>query len=98
MDEVIVPIDNPDWFTNHEMNLFELEATLNYANDVLADGKGYIALNEVFNLLYLEETEEGALAGWIRGAKVEIVEIIDGDSGSLKLNPNSKNVFRDRKK
>lgn len=89
---------NPNWSTQNGHNQFFLEAEQRYANDILRS-KGFITLNEVFDMLDLEKTEEGALTGWVGDVEVDFG--ITGGIGTpidLNFNTNSANVFRDRDK
>lgn len=49
---------------NPEYNLTFLKMQQNYANEILKT-RGYIFLNEVYDLLGIPNTEAGAIVGWI---------------------------------
>ena len=55
---------NPHWDNSPDMNRFFLECQQNAANDILRN-KGEITLNEVYELLGFERSEEGMVYGWI---------------------------------
>lgn len=55
---------NPNWQTSNEYNLMFLKAQQNYANDKLK-AKGYLYLNEVYEMLGLPISKEGQIVGWI---------------------------------
>lgn len=53
-----------DWKKDPEYNLMYLKTQEQYANDLLR-GKGYLYLNEVYNLLDIPETKAGQVVGWV---------------------------------
>lgn len=55
---------NPNWEENPEYNLMFLKTQENYANDKLR-AKGYLFLNEVYEMLGLEPTKAGQIVGWV---------------------------------
>lgn len=55
---------NPNWHPSLEYNVFFLRATQNHLNHQLAD-RGHVFLNEVYDLLGLDRTSEGAISGWL---------------------------------
>lgn len=57
-------IRNPNWDANPEFNLMFLRAKENEAN-VILQSRGYIFLNEVYDLLGFEGTQYGQLVGWM---------------------------------
>lgn len=56
---------NPNWTDEPNLNTYFVQSVQAYANNWLKD-KGWLSLNTVFQMLGLEETEEGALAGWVK--------------------------------
>ena len=52
------------WEKDAEYNLMFLKQQQTYANDLLKS-KGYLFLNEVYDLLGMPYTKEGQLVGWI---------------------------------
>lgn len=52
------------WKNNTEMNLMFLRTQQNYANDILRI-RGHLFLNEVYDMLNIPHTREGAVVGWI---------------------------------
>ena len=92
---------NPRWSRTYGINRMFLQAQQGYANQILAN-RGFLTLNEVFDLLSLPPTEEGALTGWVGDVMVDFGEEADippTDKASITLqfNVNSNNVFRDKK-
>lgn len=93
--------DNPNWAAQQTLNQFFILNTQNRANDMLRV-KGFLTLNSVYEMLGFEETEEGALAGWTKGASVDFGLLrhgtIEDDTKpfTLTFNVNSVNVFRDK--
>lgn len=59
---------NTGWTKDPEYNLKFLRCQQNYANDLLRN-KGYLFLNEVYNLLGIPETRAGNVVGWIYDEK-----------------------------
>lgn len=52
------------WEKNAEYNLMFLRATQNYANDLLRS-RGYLFLNDVYDMLGIERTKAGQIVGWV---------------------------------
>lgn len=52
------------WEKNSEYNLMFLNAQQNYANDLLK-AKGYLFLNEVYDMLGIPKTKAGQVVGWV---------------------------------
>lgn len=55
---------NNGWTKDPELNKVFLLQTQNYANDKLKS-RGWISLNEVYDMLGAPRTKNGALAGWV---------------------------------
>ena len=94
--------DNKNWSRTYGINRMFLQAQQNYANQLLVT-RGFLTLNEVFDMLSLPLTEKGALTGWVDNIEVDFGEEADippTDRPEIKLqfNVNSNNVFRDMKK
>lgn len=62
------PIENHYWTNDNEYNLIFLKQQERYANDKLRI-KGYLFLNEVYQMLGLPETKAGQIVGWIYDCK-----------------------------
>lgn len=52
------------WEKNAEYNLMFLRATQNYANDLLRS-RGYLFLNDVYDMLGIDRTKAGQIVGWV---------------------------------
>ena len=52
------------WEKNSEYNLMFLNAQQNYANDLLKS-KGYLFLNDVYDMLGIPKTKAGQVVGWV---------------------------------
>lgn len=92
---------NRNWSRTYGINRMFLQAQQGYANQILTN-RGFLTLNEVFELLDLPQTESGALTGWVGDVEVDFGEEADippTDRPSIKLqfNVNSNNVFKDKK-
>jgi len=92
---------NRNWSRTYGLNRMFLQAIQNLANQMLAN-RGYLTLNEVYDMLDLPQTESGALTGWV-GSVVAVdfgeeadIPPIDRDSIKLRFNINSANVFKDK--
>lgn len=55
---------NPNWERSSSYNLLFLRNAQNYANDKLRE-QGHIFLNEVYDLLGFQRSQEGAVVGWV---------------------------------
>lgn len=90
---------NPNWSRSYGNNRLFLQANQNYANQLLA-ARGYVTLNEVYEMLKLPQTEQGATSGWTGNVEVDFGEEANisppGDTITLSFNINSTNVFRDK--
>lgn len=54
----------PGWLPNSEMNKMFLVQQQNYANELLR-AKGYLFLNEAYNIIGAPRTKAGQVVGWI---------------------------------
>ena len=54
----------PDWQKDATYNLMFVRAQQQYANDLLR-ARGYLFLNEVYDMLGMEKTKTGQIVGWI---------------------------------
>jgi hypothetical protein len=93
---------NHNWSNTAGLNRMFIQAQLQWANNLLAS-RGYLPLNEVLHMLGMEQTEEGALVGWVDAPSFEVDFGEDADAPlhgkpiPLVFNTNSTNVFRDKK-
>lgn len=92
---------NMRWSRTYGLNRMFLQAQQGYANQMLAN-RGFLTLNEVFDMLSLPQTEEGALTGWVGNIEIDFgpeADIPPTDRPEIKLqfNVNSTNVFKDYK-
>lgn len=92
---------NRNWSRTYGNNRMFLQAQQHYANVLLAD-RGFLTLNEVYDMLDLPKTESGALTGWVGDIAIDFGEEadippIDKPAITLQFNVNSTNVFRDKK-
>jgi hypothetical protein len=102
LERVEIPFDtnNRNWSRSYGNNRLFLQAHQQWANQLLA-ARGFVTLNEVFDMLSLPQTEDGATTGWTGNIEVDFGEEADipppGNSIKLSFNVNSDNVFRDKK-
>jgi hypothetical protein len=93
---------NQHWSNTAGLNRMFLQAQLHWANNILGS-RGYLTLNEVLHMLGFEQTEEGALIGWVLNPSIEVDFGEEADAPllgkpiTLVFNTNSPNVFRDKK-
>ena len=59
---------NPGWTKDPEMNLVYLKQQQNWANDK-SKAKGYLLLNEVYDMLGFPRTKAGQIVGWVYDEK-----------------------------
>lgn len=64
---------NPNWSKNAEMNLSFLRSRQIAANNMLHD-RGFLFLNEVYNLLDIPMSEVGQYVGWVEGMGDDFVD------------------------
>lgn len=57
-----------NWDKQGKYNQIFLKAQESYANDLL-QARGYVFLNDVFDMLGLERTSAGQIVGWLKGEK-----------------------------
>lgn len=58
----------PNWSKQPGYNQMFLKSQESYANDLL-QGRGYVFLNDVFDMLGLERTPAGQIVGWLKGSE-----------------------------
>lgn len=58
---------SPSWSKQHSYNQIFLQAQQCYANDLL-NSRGHVFLNEVYDMLGISRTKEGAIVGWVKGS------------------------------
>ncbi len=56
-----------NWSPAANYNQMFLQSQQNYANDLLR-ARGHVFLNDVFDMLGLTRTREGAIVGWVKGS------------------------------
>ena len=56
------------WEKDAEMNLMFLRSQQNYANDLLRS-RGYVFLNDIYDMLGIERTRAGQIVGWVYDPK-----------------------------
>lgn len=84
------------WERDHEYNLAYLRMTQRHLNDKLRQ-RGYLFLNEAYEILGLPPTKIGQLTGWINdenkcidlGFNSQVnVRFMNGDSNTFVIEPN----------
>jgi len=64
--------DSPQWRQTNDLNDFFLRAQQSYANDLLKL-RGHVFLNEVYDMLGVPRTKEGALVGWVKNNDPDVI-------------------------
>lgn len=86
------------WRKEHSYNQFFLQSQQNYANDMLR-ARGHVFLNEIYDMLGLPRSKEGAVVGWVQGNGDDYVDfgIFEGDreSGMRFVNGYERSVLLD---
>lgn len=78
------------WEKTPEYNLLFLRAQENYANDLL-NSRGYLFLNEVYDMLGFEKTKSGQVVGWVLDNKDGDGHVDFGIITTNRRNPNTIN-------
>ena len=99
---------SPEWMKDPEYNLMFLKCKQEIANSIL-HSRGYIFLNEVYDMLGLPMTQAGQLVGWIKGAgddyvdfglyngmKEKVRDFVNGYERSILLDFNVDGVIYDK--
>jgi hypothetical protein len=71
--EVTFDEKNTNWQPQAEYNLMFLRMQQNYANDLLVR-RGHVFLNDIFDLLDIKRTPEGAIGGWLFGVNGGLID------------------------
>lgn len=75
-----------NWVAQPGYNWMFLRSTQNWANNLL-QANGYVFLNEVYQMLGLKRTSEGAVVGWIKGSNGDDYidfGVFDGNSQNVR--------------
>ena len=96
-----------NWDKTPGYNFMFLKGQQNYANDLL-DARGHVFLNEVYDMIGIPRTKEGALVGWVKGAgdgyidfglfegdSVKVRDFVNGYERSILLDFNVSGVIYD---
>lgn len=96
---------NPDWNPYHNYNLAYLKAQQSLATEILL-ARGHIFLNDVYQMLNLPDTSEGAVVGWVKGMGDDYVDFglyddrnipfINGEKNRVLLDFNHDGVIWDK--
>lgn len=97
-----------NWQRTLGYNQIFLQCQQNYANDLLR-ARGHVFLNEVYDMLGLERTKEGAVVGWVKGNGDNYIDFgvfegdqwsamrfVNGDENSILLDFNVDGVIYDK--
>lgn len=98
-----------NWSRDDWRNVFLVQCQQNYANDLLR-ARGYVFLNEVYEMLGLPKTKEGQIVGWLRdgngdgyidfgifdGDTYSALRFVRGDEGAIWLDFNVDGIIYDK--
>jgi hypothetical protein len=75
--------NSTSWNKTHSYNQLFLQCQQNYANDLLRS-RGHVFLNEVYDMLGIPRSKEGAVVGWVMGNGDDFVDfgVFEGDRHS----------------
>lgn len=79
------------WEKDSEYNLFFLKSRQQYANDMLVS-RGYLFLNEVYDMLGIPKTKAGQIVGWVYDANNPVSDNYV-DFGMYDINRESAREF-----
>lgn len=101
---------NPNWQRDADYNLMFLKSTQNYANDKL-QSRGHLFLNDVYDMLGIDRTREGAVVGWVvgcdgsdefvdfgfmNGSRERVRAFVNGQEQAILLDFNVDGVIYDK--
>lgn len=94
-----------NWTKDPEINLMFIRCQMNYANQLLQT-RGHIFLNEVYDMLGLDRSTEGAVVGWVKDNgdnhvdfglyEAHNFEFVSGNERSVWLDFNVDGVIYDK--
>lgn len=85
---------NPNWDQNAEFNLTFLRTVERMATDKLHT-KGHIFLNDVYAMLGIKDSQNGAIVGWVLGAGDDYVDfgLYNGTNGARRFVNGDENTI-----
>lgn len=97
---------SPNWEKNAEINRLFVQAQQQYFNHIL-NSRGHVFLNEIYDALGIERSQEGAVVGWIRDGEgdnyidfgifeVQNRDFVNGQERSILLDFNVDGVVYDK--
>lgn len=98
---------NKNWDKNRDFNLMFIRGQQNYMNDILQT-RGHVFLNEVYDALGFEQTQQGCVTGWILGEDSDNYidfglfgseknrKFTNGDDGTILLEFNHDGLIWDK--
>lgn len=72
---------------SYELNEFFLRTQQNFSNDMLR-ARGHLFLNEVYDVLGMERSKEGAIVGWVKGHGDDRVDFNYLNPGNERNHPS----------
>jgi len=90
---------SPQWRTDNSFNEFFLKSQQNYANQKL-QMDGHVFLNEVYDMLGVPRTKEGAIVGWVKDhgddfISFDIYNPYNAPYGEFETGPSTESLLLD---
>jgi hypothetical protein len=86
------------WQRQPEYNQLFIQCQQNYANNLL-NSRGHVFLNEIYDMLGLERSQEGSVVGWVLGNGDDYIDfgVFRGDvfMGQQFVNGNERSILLD---
>jgi hypothetical protein len=99
---------SPSWERNMDYNRLFVQCQQNYANDLFR-ARGHVFLNEVYAMLGIPHSKEGAVVGWVKGHGDDFIdfgvfrnneyrgmEFVNGEAPGILLDFNVAGVIYDK--
>lgn len=90
---------SPQWRTDNSFNEFFLKSQQNYANQKL-QMTGHVFLNEVYDMLGIDRTKEGAIVGWVKDHGDDYIDFdiynpYNAPYGEFETGPSTESLLLD---
>jgi len=90
---------SPQWRTDNTFNEFFLKSQQNYANQKL-QMSGHVFLNEVYDMLGVDRTKEGAIVGWVKDHGDDFIDFdiynpYNAPYGEFETGPSTESLLLD---
>jgi hypothetical protein len=89
---------NKNWQKTPSYNQMFIQSQQNYANDLLR-ARGHVFLNEIYDMLGMERSKEGAVVGWVKGHGDDYITfgVFENDTymGQQFVNGSERSIWLD---